>query len=130
MKGSMTLEASYVFPFCFLVIAIVCSLGIFKYNQAVFKISGYESILQTMEAREESEENWKDHLLKKAEQIAQARVLGVKDLKTSVKMTTSKISVSYSGTQRLLMLPIEVTVVYERTYPELTLRLLSGKTGE
>ena len=37
MKGSLTVEAAFVFPFCFLVIGIVCLLGVFLYNQAVLK---------------------------------------------------------------------------------------------
>lgn len=130
MKGSMTVEASYIFPFCFLVIGIVCYLGIFQYNQAVLKMTGYECILQTMEEREESEELFKENLLRRAEQSAKDRTLGVKELNVSVKMTASKISVSYSCMQKMLEVPLGVTAVYERTNPELTLRLAAGITGE
>lgn len=130
MRGSMTVEASYIFPFCFVVIVIVCYLGIFEYNQAVLKMTGYECILHTMEGREESEELLKENLLKRAEQMAKTRVLGIKDLEVSVKMTASKISVSYRCRQTMLEVPLAVTAVYERTYPEVTLRLLSGKMGE
>lgn len=130
MKGSMTVEASYVFPFCFLIILIVCHLGIFEYNRAVLKMTGYECILQTMELREESEKVMEENLLKRAGETAAGRVLGVRNLETKVKMTASKISVSYSGNQSILKVPFDITAVYERTYPELTLRLLSGKRGE
>lgn len=127
MKGSMTVEASYIFPFCLVVIGIVCYLGIFEYNQAVLKMTGYECILQVMAEKDEPEEFLKEKMFNTAEQTASARVLGITDLNVSVKMTASNISVSYSGKQSMLDVPVEVTVVYERTYPELTLRLLSGK---
>lgn len=130
MKGSMTVEASMVFSFCFLVIAIVCCLGTFKYNQAVLKLTGYECMLHTMELRGNSEQLLQETIKSRALQTAKERVLGVQKLQTTVKVTASKILVSFSGHQSLLNLPLEITVVYERVYPELTLRLLSGNTGE
>ena len=123
------MEASLVFPFCFLVIAIVCCLGIFKYNQAVLKLTGYECVVHTMELRGESEQVLRETIKGRAEQMAKERALGVENLETSVKVTTSKILVTYSGNQSLLRLPLKVNVVYERVYPEQTLRLLTGNTG-
>ena len=67
--------------------------------------------------------------MKKAEQMARERILGIKELEVTVKMTVSKITVNYQGRQRMFRIPFKVMAVYERTYPELTLRLLSGKTG-
>lgn len=129
MRGSVTIEASYIFPFCFLVIAIVCYLGIFKYNQSVLKMTGYECILQTMNENDLSKEDLQQTIVKRAEQTARARVLGVKELNAVVKMTVSKISVTFQGSQRLFALPLNITAVYERTYPEQTLRLLPGRAG-
>ena len=130
MKGSMTIEASYIFPFCFLVIGIVCYLGIFQYNQAVLKMTGYECILQTMELREKSESVLRETIMEKAEKKAKERVIGVDNLELEVKVTSTKILVSYRGSQRVSKVPLEADAVYDRTYPERTLRLLSGKTGE
>ena len=130
MKGSLTVEASLTFPFCFLVIVIVCCLGIFKYNQAVLKLTGYECVIHTMEQRSQSKQMLQETIKNRASQAAKERVLGVQNLETSVKVTLSKISVNYSGSQNLLRLPLKVSVVYERVYPEQTLRLLSGNVGE
>lgn len=127
MKGSMTLEASYIFPFCFVVIGIVCYLGIFQYNQAVLKMTGYECILQTMEERDRNETTLKENLLQMANVAAKDRTFGVENLKTSVKITTSKISINYTGIQSMFQIPLDITVAYERIYPELTLRLTKGK---
>ena len=129
MKGSLTVEASYIFPFCFVVLGIVCLLGIYQYNQAVLKMTGYECILQTMEERNQ-ETIFKENLLRRAEQAAKDRTCGVEDLKVSVKTTVSKISLSYEGRQSIINVPLAVKIVYERTYPELTLRLSKGMSGE
>lgn len=129
MKGSMTIEASYIFPFCFLIIAIVCYLGIFQYNQAVLKATGYECILQVIDEEDLDEEVLQQTIVKKAEQMAKTRVLGVKELNAVVKITASKILVTFHGSQRVFDLNLNITAVYERTYPEMTLRLLSGRMG-
>ena len=130
MKGSLTVEAACIFPFCFLSIAIVCLLGIFQYNQAVLKMTGYECILQTMEERKLEEAEIQENLLRRAKQAGNERTLGIENLKASARITDSKISLSFECVQRPLKVPIEVTVVYEPAYPELTLRLTRGITGE
>lgn len=128
MKGSLTIEAAYIFPLCFLILGIVCYLGIYEYNRAVLKMTGYECILQTME--ESDEDCFKENLLRRAELAAKERTFGMVDLKTSAKITATKVSVSIQGEQRMLQVPLEVTVIYERTFPELTLRMMKGMTGE
>lgn len=130
MKGSMTVEASLVFPFCFLVIVLVCCLGIFKYNQTILKLTGYECVIHTMDLRDGAEQVLQETIKNRTGQMAKERALGVENLETSVKVTASKISVTCSGTQKLLRLPLNVNVVYERVYPEQLLRLLSGNAGE
>lgn len=129
MKGNITIEASCIFPFCFLVIAIVCYLGIFSYNQSVLKTTGYESILWSVDERNFSDKDLQQSIIKKAEKKAGSRVLGVKELSVGVKITTSKIALTFYGKQTMFDLPLEISSVYERTYPERTLRLLSGTMG-
>lgn len=124
MKGSLTVEAAFVFPFCFLVIGIVCLLGVFLYNQAVLKMTGYECILQTMEERELKEEVLLENLLQRAEENGKARTLGIEDLNATVRITASKVSLKYQCVQTLLNLPIEISVACDRVYPETSLRLL------
>ena len=130
MKASMTVEASFIIPFCFVVIMITCYLGVFLYNQSVLKMTGYECILRTMEERELQESCLKDNLLHRAKELGEVRALGVKNLNVSAKMTATKISLTYSCVQTVLESPIEVTVNYSRVYPELTLRLAKGFAGE
>ena len=123
MKGSLTVEASYVFPFCFFVIFIVCQLGCYQYNQAVLKMTGYESIVRTMEERELNDKAIEEQLENLAETLAQERTIGMKNLEVTVKMTATKIVLTYAGVQTAIESPTEVTVVYERTNPEWTLRM-------
>lgn len=129
MKGSLTVEAAYIFPFCFMVIGLVSVLGLFLFNQAVLEMTAYECILHTIEERNLEEETFKEHLLKRAEQVGNERTFGVKELQVSMKMTASKISLTYTGTQSVIGAPIEATAVYERTFPELTLKLKEGMAG-
>ena len=129
MKGSLTVEAAYIFPFCFMVIGLVSILGLFLFNQAVLEMTAYECILHTIEERTLDEESFKDNLLKRAEQVGNERTFGVKELQVSMKMTASKISLTYTGTQSVIGVPIEATAVYERTFPELTLKLKKGMAG-
>lgn len=124
MRGSMTVEASYVFPFCFFVIGIVCYLGVFTYNQTVLKMTGYECIFQAWNEGETAD--LEENLREIAKKTAQKRVLAVQELKVTVKNTSSKIAVSYQGTQTMLNIPLEVTVIYEKTFPERSLRMLRG----
>ena len=113
----------------FLVIAIICSLGIYCYNQSVLKTTGYECILLSTDDTESSDAEIKQILLEKGEEMAKIRVLGMKELYAEVKITTSKIVLIFYGQQKMWNLPLEITVVYERTYPEKTLRLLIGGIG-
>jgi len=130
MKGSLTVEAAFVFPFCFLVIGTVCMLGVFLYNQAVLKMTGYECILRTMEEREQGEEYFLENLLQRAEESGKARTLGIENLNAMVRITASKVSLKYQCVQTLLNLPIEISIVCDRVYPELSLRLMRETIGE
>lgn len=123
MKGSLTVEASLVFPFCFLILALVCCLGIFRYNQAILQISGYESIVMAAEEADSDEKILEKKILENAKALAGKRALSVGALDVSVKVTSGKILLSYRGTQELLSLPLEATAVYDRIFPERTLRL-------
>ena len=129
MKGSVTIEAAYIFPFCFLIIVIICYLGIFVYNRSILKTTGYESVLWAVESTELSKKDFKQHLVKSAEQTAKTRVLGMESLNAKAEITTSKIRLTFYGMHAMFDLPLEVTVVYERTYPEKTLRSLRGGMG-
>ena len=130
MKGSLTVEAAFVFPFCFLVIGTVCMLGVFLYNQAVLKMTGYECILRTMEEREQGEAYFLENLLQRAEESGKARTLGIENLNAMVRITASKVSLKYQCVQTLLNLPIEISIVCDRVYPELSLRLMQETIGE
>lgn len=120
MKGSLTVEAAYLFPICFLIIGIVCSLGIFQYNCAVLKMTGYECILKTLE-EESAEKDLQVHLMERAQIFAEERTVGVKSLITEVKITKSNAAVTYQCVQKFLNVPIEVTVSCERIAPEQTI---------
>ena len=130
MKGNVTIEAAYLFPFCFLVLGLICYLGIFLYNQAVLELTGYECILRTIEERELRDELFEEHLYERAKETARERTFGVKKLQITLKVTASKIAINYKGIQSFISVPMNVDVVYERTNPEQALRLIKGIGGE
>jgi hypothetical protein len=130
MKGNLTIEAAYLFPFCFFVLGLICYLGIFLYNQAVLELTGYECILQTIEERELRDELLKEHLYQRAKENAQERTFGVQELQVTLKVTTSKIAINYKGRQSVVGVPINVDVVYGRTNPERALKMINGIGGE
>lgn len=127
MKGSLTLEAAYLVPFCFLIIGIVCYLGIFEYNRAVLKLTGYECILRTMEERTENDTVFWENLLNRADREAELRTLGISELDVEARITTSQIVLHYQGIQTFFRTPIKVSVSYERVCPELMLRFMTGR---
>lgn len=128
MKAGMTVEAAYIFPMSFLILAIVCFLGIFQYDQAVLKMTGYECILRSLEQDEEA--SLKDTLYQRAQSVAEERVLALHALQTEVQVTKSKVSVTYQGILGVLEIPVKITVSYERTNPEQTLWRTRIITGE
>lgn len=130
MKGHLTVEASYIFPFSFLVIGIVCLLGVFCFNQAVLQMTGYECILKTMDDSELKEDDFREILIQRAETAAKERVIGISELKATTKVTASKISLTYEGIMSALNIKVKTNVIYEKVYPELSLRLMRGFTGE
>jgi hypothetical protein len=124
MKGSMTVEAALVFPFCFFVLAIIGCLGVYKYNQSVLKLSGYECVVHTMEERNLEEQIFKENFSRRMLDAAQNRTLGMKDFEISIKISATKLLVKIKGVQKLLNLPVEAEVVYQRVHPERALQLL------
>lgn len=130
MKGNLTIEAAYLFPFCFFILSLICYLGIFLYNQAVLELTGYECVLQTMEEREIRDELFREKLYERAKEAAQERTFGVQELQITLKVTASKIAINYKGIQSAIGVPMNVDVVYEKTNPEQALRLIKGIGGE
>lgn len=123
MRGSMAVEASYVFSLCFLIIGAVCILGIYAYNCSVLKMTGYECILKTREERELGQSAMYENLLLRAKEHGNERTFGVLNLDTSLKMSSTTISLTYEGVQSILHLPLKITSTFECTDPEKTLRI-------
>ena len=129
MKGSLTVEASYILPFCMVVILILCQLGIYQYNREVLKITGYECILKTMEDANAEKQHISEELQKRTMELITERMIGVEDLKVTVKITMTKISMTLEGVQKMLNSPLSVKVTYERCHPETTLRIARRVMG-
>ena len=124
MKGSLTVEASFVLPLCFLFVGLILYLGLYQYNEAVLRMTGYECILQTVERLGESELEFRECLIQNAENAAKVRTLGTDRIEVTVKTTPARILMTYRCRQAVFLeTDMEVTVFYDRIYPERTLRL-------
>ena len=76
------------------------------------------------------DELFREKLYERAKEAAQERTFGVQELQITLKVTASKIAINYKGIQSAIGVPMNVDVVYEKTNPEQTLRLIKGIGGE
>lgn len=129
MKGSMTIEAAYLFPMIFLILGIVCFLGIYQYDRAVFEMTACECILKSTE-QELPESTLKELMYERAQSAAQERALGVKQLHTEVYVTSSSVTVTYQCIMNIFEIPLKVTVSHEQVDPEQMLWTAGRLTGE
>ena len=83
-----------------------------------------------MEDRDQKEEILLETLLQRAEETGKSRTLGIENLNAIVRITATKITLKYQCVQRILNLPMEVSVVCDRVYPEMSLRLMREIVGE
>lgn len=130
MKGSLTVEASMIVPLTILIIVLICQLGIYQYDCAVMKMTGYECILEMMDKENKKSEHLKEELQSLANETAKDRCFGIMELETSVKITDSKVKLSYQGKQGMIQIPFYISVIYERCDPEFVLRINRQLTGE
>lgn len=132
MKGNVTVEAAFVFPFCFAVIGAICYLGVFSYNLAVLKLTAYECISQSMEKRELDDQSFERELVRNLEKKAGERVLTLENIQVSVKITKFYITAELRAVQKMIFSqPVQADVTYKRTYPEQVLRAaLTGRGKE
>lgn len=131
MKGSVTVEAAFVFPFCFAVIGAICYLGVFSYNLAVLKLTAYECISQSMEKRELDDPGFERELVRILEKKAEERVLTLENIQASVKAQGFYITAEFQAVQKMIFSqPVQVDVTYKRTYPEQVLRAACFGRGD
>lgn len=130
MKGSLTVEAAFVFPFCFAVIGVICYLGVFGYNQAVLKLTAYECILQSLENRELDDKSFERELTELLQRKAEGRMLTLENIQTSVKVTGFYITAEFRAVQKMIFSqPVQAEVTYRKTYPEKVLRAVFAGKG-
>ena len=77
-----------------------------------------------MEERNLEEQIFKENFSRRMLDAAQNRTLGMKDFEISIKISATKLLVKIKGVQKLLNLPVEAEVVYQRVHPERALQLL------
>lgn len=131
MKGNVTVEAAFIFPFCFALIGTICYLGIYCYHLAMLKLTAYECISQSLEQRNLNDQNLERELAKLLEKKAAERALTLEDIEVSVKVTKFYITAEFFAVQKIIFSqPVQAGVTYKRTYPEKTLRAAAAGRGK
>lgn len=124
MKGGLTIEAAWILPFCFAVIGIICCLGVYEYDCAVLKMIGCGCVLEASDSIAGNYGEKERELLETLREQAEAGTLALKNIEVTMKKTNTKILVTYRAVSDFFEIPVEVSVVYERVFPELFLRML------
>lgn len=129
MRGSITVEASLIMPFCLAVIGVFSWLGVFQYNRAVMKLTACEYIVRFAEQRMQERDEFVRELTGKLEQAAEERTLALREIRASVKVTGSTVVAELNAEQRIIWSgTLNAKASYKITHPETALRI-AGAAG-
>lgn len=119
MKGSLTVEAALVIPFSFMILGVICLLGVFQYNQAVVFITGRSYMYEVLDYREHGNAFMEQYLEEQVKAALAERTIGLKEIQVEAKVSTGKIYLHCGGQQKILFsLSVEKELEKIRLYPE------------
>ncbi len=95
-KGSVTVEASLLFPLILMVIVISMYALFFIHDRAVLDAAAYEAALRGCEITSEKADI-RGKVALKCEESVKGRLLSTKDLNTDIEITGQYIRVRFSG---------------------------------
>jgi len=99
LKGSYTVEASFLLPVILSVIVLVIYLSFYLHDRAVLSSAAYTAALRGSQMKEGSD--IAGDVTKQAEELIRNRLLGTTEVETRVESNGSSIVVSYGGTVRI-----------------------------
>lgn len=110
LKGSYTVEAALIFPFIMTVIVFLIYISFFLHDRAVMSSCAYQAALKASLVRT-SPDDMEKAAIKAAAYSIEGLLLATDEVKTDVKVSGKKVTVSYSGTlkipQSILFFPID-----------------------
>lgn len=95
LKGSYTVEASFLLPIILSVIVILIYLSFFLHDRAVLSASAYQAAMRGGQLI--NGENVMQVVTESAESLIRNRLLGTSEVETNVECAGGKVKVSYSG---------------------------------
>lgn len=101
-KGSFTVEASILLPFLVLVIFAFLCLCLYLHDRSVLSSCAAELAGKGAAEKYRSEKELESWLQGQAAGLARGKLLCLRDLETSVKVTQKTVTVSYTGSTSLL----------------------------
>lgn len=96
LKASYTIEAALIFPLIMGVIVFIIYMSFFLHDRAVMKSCAYQAALKGSLIRT-SESDMRSEALKAAEYNIDGLILATENIKTSVNISGSEVTVAYSG---------------------------------
>ena len=117
-KGSLTIEASLLFPLIMMVIVICIYAMFFMHDRAVLDASAYEAALRGCEITSEHGDVMST-VRATSEETIEGRLLSTKNVKTEVEITGHDVKVRYTGD---FLVPGGVNLVPEAGFKELKIK--------
>lgn len=117
-KGSLTIEASLLFPLIMMVIVICIYAMFFLHDRTVLDESAYEAALRGCEITSEHGDVM-SKVRATSDETLEGRLLSTKNVKTDVEITGHDIKVKYTGE---FVVPGGVNLVPEAGFKELEIR--------
>lgn len=101
-KGSFTVEASMLIPFLILIIFIFICLSLYLHDRSVLSSCAAELAGKGASEKYRSEKELESWLQGQAAGLAKGKLLCLRDVEVSVKVTKQMVTVSYAGSTSLL----------------------------
>ncbi|SKB97594.1 TadE-like protein [Lachnospiraceae bacterium] len=117
-KGSLTVEASLLFPFILMVIVISIYAMFFLHDRAVLDAAAYEAALRGCEITSEKADVMAK-VRKTGEETIEGRLLSTRNVNMDVSITGQDIRVRYTGEFKV---PGGVNLVPEAGFSALTIK--------
>lgn len=99
LKGSYTVEASFLLPMILSVIVLIIYLSFYLHDRAVLSSAAYTAALRGSQMR--AGDNVAGDVSAQAQELIRNRLLGTSDVETDVECNSGSIVVSYGGTIRI-----------------------------
>lgn len=101
-EGSLTVEASLLVPFLMLLTFVFLCLCLYLHDRSVLSSCAAELAGKGAVRKYQTEKELEDWLCGQAAGLARGKLLALRELQASVKVTRDKIVVSYQGRSGLL----------------------------